>query len=157
MEIIMERIIRKNVENEIRINAQKKMIPCPCKKEDEDGTFWSTLESGVRPLNFASLDSLFRNCTYEEAAEKLKRAFDEAAEEYGISVDKLRFVKGWGQGSVIQGSRLETDEELEARIQKETDEKVATLRWKNQQKRNSESQRKKKIEQLEKELASLKK
>jgi hypothetical protein len=152
-----KKIYRKEVEDEIRAKAEKKMISHPLKKSKGDGTFWESFETGVRPLGFASLDSMFRNCTYEESQQILKQAFQGAAEQYELPVEKLKFVKGWGQGSQIQGFRLETDEELEKRIQYETDSKVTKLRMAKTREATNRASKKRQIKKLEDELAKLKK
>ena len=153
----MEKIYRKDIEAQIRENAKKQMVACPLPEKQEDGTFWSSFEAGVRPLGFASLDSMFRKCTYEEAQKKLKEAFEDAAEKYNLPIEKLIFVKGWGQGSQIQGERLETDEELEERIQRETDTKVDRLRQAKKDRAYEKARKQKQIKKLEEELAKLKK
>jgi hypothetical protein len=147
---IMERIARKDIEAQIRATAEKKMISIHV-----DSGHWG--ESGVRPLGVASLDSMLRHCTYEEAQKKLKEAFEEAAEKFELPISDLRLAKGWSQGSVIQGIRLETDEELEARIQKETDRKVLFLRNAKNRARAEKYAKERKIRQLKKELEKLEK
>ena len=153
----MERIYRKDVEAQMRAKAEKKMVSTPLKRENPDGSFWSSFEDGVRPLGKASLDSLFRNCTYEECKQLLKEAFNDAAEKYDLPIEVLKFVKGWRAGSQIQGFRIESDEEFEARIQRDTDSKVNQLRQYKKNVANDRANKKKQIKKLEAELEKLKK
>ena len=153
----MEKIYRKDIEAKIREKAKKKMVSRTLKKSKNGETFWSGLESGVRPLGFASLDSMFRNCTYKESLIKLKEAFDDAAEHYGVPMEELRFEKGWRAGTNIKGERIETDEEFEDRIQYETDDQVNNLRQLKACKAQAKRDKRAKIEKLQKELENLQK
>jgi len=137
-----DKIYRKDIEDQIRASAEKQ----------------TRTAGSYRIAGRVSLNTALKNLNLSEAVALLSSEFDKAAIELGVSVEALRIEKDWsGESSYITGARLETDQELEDRVQYETDREVNRLRQIKQNKINEAYQKKLRIKKLEAELEALKK
>jgi len=138
----MDKIFRKDIEAELRARIKR--------EETSAGSY--------RVNGKKSMNTVLKKLTLTETIELLQKEFESAAEKFGVSVEDIRFDKpeSWsGESLVLTAVRLETDEEMETRLRRATDVEVYRRRRIKEDKVRAKYQKKKKIEELKKELEKL--
>jgi hypothetical protein len=106
-----------------------------------------------------SLNTALRDQTLKGAITLLTQEFERAAEQFEVDVKHVIIEKiGYsGERSHLTATRLETEEEREARLQSKVDHEVSNRRRLHQNKKNAAYNKKREIKRLKAELEQLEK
>jgi hypothetical protein len=109
----------------------------------------------VRYRGKQSLDVFLQGADASEAQRRIRDAFFEASIELKVPIEEIKIMKS-RYGSYLTATRLETDEELEKRIQTNIKYEIESLRSAHEYKLRMANYKQRQIKKLEEELLKLK-
>ena len=141
----MERVNRKEIEEKVRKTSivKRQIITAG----------WYEVK-GKRSIHTA-----INGCNLQETIDLLKEEFNNASKKLGVPVESIIVEKSkWSSSNAhLTASRLETDEEIERRIEHEVNYRVLEIQETKKRASAEKYRKKKQIEKLQKELEELQK